>query len=109
MRLENFQRTRVDGSIRLTADVVWEETPREPFALFYETDERFGDDIPDDANAFLSALAIPASRSLERRILLERAVCPRLAEGVAAALALLKDWYPEPRTLPRITPPAPSK
>ncbi|MGH9443330.1 MAG: hypothetical protein ACRD16_13775 [Thermoanaerobaculia bacterium] len=89
-------------AVRLTADIVWEDAPRRPFSLFYETDGAFAGDLDQSADAFLCSVAISASRDRERRILLDRPVCPRLARGVANALSILKRWYPGSRTLPRL-------
>jgi hypothetical protein len=102
MRIENFQRTRSSDAVRISADVVWEDSLREPFPLFYETDAQFANDVSDDANAFLLSAAISASRDGERRILLEQSVSPRLVEGVTIALSILRRWYGGRRTLPRI-------
>ena len=102
MRVENFRRTTSEGAVRVSANVVWEDASREPFPLFYETDEEFARDLPEDANAFLLSVAISASRDGERRILLERPVSARLAEGVTIALSMLRQWYGGTRTLPRV-------
>jgi hypothetical protein len=89
-------------TVRVTADVVWEDARRAPFSLFYEGNARFAADFSDDANAFLCSVALSASRDGETRILLERPVSPRLADGVTAALSMVRRWYGGPRSLPRI-------
>ncbi len=106
MRVENFALTRTGEAVRLTADIIWEEAPRKPFQLYYEIDARFAADLPDDGDAFLCSIAISASRDGERRVLVDRPVSRRLAEGVTRAVAILKTWYPGPRTLPRLESPA---
>jgi len=97
MRISDLRLERSHSGARASARVSWEDAPREPLELFFETDARGREDLSPDPEAFLTACALPAIRSGERRILLEDAVCPRLAEGLATAAALLKGWYGGPR------------
>ena len=93
MRISDLRLERSHAGARASARVVWEDAPRAPLELFFETDERGREDLSPEPEAFLTACVLPAIRTGERRILLEDAVCPRLAEGLATAAALLEGWY----------------
>ena len=75
----------------------WEDSPRPPFELYFETDQRGSEDLSPEAEAFFAACVVHAAERGERRILLEGALCPRLAEGATAAIALLRKWFGSPR------------
>lgn len=74
----------------------WESSARPPFDLYFETDARFADDFAAEPEAFLVACFIPAIHHGESRVFVEGALCPRLAEGVQVAAALLRSWYGPP-------------
>ncbi|HEY1251817.1 MAG TPA: hypothetical protein VGH97_11555 [Thermoanaerobaculia bacterium] len=93
MRISHLRLERSAAGARASARVTFEDAPRPPLELFFETDSRGRDDLSPEPEAFLTACALPAIRSGERRIRIEDAVCPRLAEGLATAAALLQGWY----------------
>jgi hypothetical protein len=102
LRIEN-DRLEVSGTrVRRTATVTWEEAPRPPVELCFETDASRTGDLSESFDAFLLASAVAASRHGEKRIRVEGRLCPRLVEGVRTALAILRDWYPEKRALPAL-------
>ena len=82
---------------RAEARVIWEESPRPSFDLYFETDRQGTEHLSAEPEAFLTACLIPAFRNGERRILVEGALCPRLAEGSVAAIALLGSWFGSPQ------------
>ncbi len=104
MRIDALERRAAEGRIRVSARVHWEDSPREPLELFFESEGPAAASVRADPNGFLLAAALPAMRHRERRIAIEGAVCPRLADGLGAASALLESWYGAPRTLPVIEP-----
>jgi len=83
---------RRDGS-RLTAAVVWEETDRPPVVLAFETGELSAEAPAADANPCLAAGILPAMHHGERRIAIDGEICPRLAEGAAIAVEVLRAWH----------------
>jgi hypothetical protein len=93
VKISGIRLTRSSGSARAEARVTWEDSPRPPFDLYFETDERGGDHLVGSPEAFLVACLIPAAHAGQRRILIEGALCPRLAEGAAASLALFRKWW----------------
>jgi hypothetical protein len=93
MRITDLRLERAGDSARATARVAWEETPRPPFDLWFETSGAAAADFGAEPEAFLLASVLPAMKNRERRVFVEGPLCPRLADGVTAAIALLGDWY----------------
>jgi hypothetical protein len=93
MRIENLRRELRGGRVRGTATVVWEDSGRPPLELFFETGEEQAGGFEAGPNAFLLACILPAFRRGEKRLRIEGEVCPRLRDGVGAAMALLGSWY----------------
>ena len=93
MKISNLRVERRPGATRAVASIAWEDCPRPPLELFFETDERGGEDLAAEPEAFVAACVLPAMREGERRVHVEGPVCPTLAEGVADAMALLRSWY----------------
>ena len=104
MRIENLALRTEGGCSSATARVRWEDAALEPFDLAFDAQGDDADELRADPNAMLLAAALPAMRAGERRIAVEGAVCPRLADGLAAAAAILRGWYGPPRLLPAIEP-----
>src|SRR5262249_42656338 len=77
----------------LSGHVRWEDCHREPFDLYFETDQRFADALACSAHPFLAASALPAMDSGERRIRVEGAVCPQLRQGLSTVLSTVRHWY----------------
>ena len=74
------------------ARVAWEDSPRPPVELFFETDAGGAADMRAETEAFVTACVLPAMRDGERRLWIEGTLCPRLADGAAAAIAVLTGW-----------------
>jgi hypothetical protein len=102
MRIEHFRRERTPEGARVTATVVWEEAERLPIELYFEVAGAPGEDLSADPNAFLCACVPAALRDGEKRIFVEGAVCPRLRDGVLAALEILRSWYHPDRAIPAV-------
>ncbi len=97
MRITDLRLARTGDTARATARVTWEEIPRPPFDLSFETTGPGAEDFGAEPEAFLLASVLPAMKNRERRVFVEGRLCPRLADGVTAAIALLGDWYRTPR------------
>jgi hypothetical protein len=97
MRISDFRVRRDPGGARASARVAWEDAPRPEFELFFETDAPGADDLEAAPEAFAVACVHPAVRAGERRLRIEGTLCPRLAGGLEAAVALLGSWYGPPR------------
>ena len=93
MRISQLRLERTGSGARASARVSWEDSARPPLELFFETDARGMDDLTPEPEAFVTACALPAIHSGERRLRVEGPLCPRLAEGLATAAALVQGWY----------------
>jgi len=78
---------------RLSATVAWEETDRPPVSIAFEIDESSAEAAPADANPYLAAGILPAMHHGERRIAIDGEICPRLAEGAAIAVDIVRAWH----------------
>ena len=97
MKLSDFALRRAGGRARASARVAWEDSPRPAFELFFETSSEAADDLSAEAEAFATACLHPAVHAGERRLLVEGAICPRLARGLESAANLVRSWWGPPR------------
>lgn len=106
MKITNLVLESGPSIVRASARVLWEDSAREPLVLHFEADagNESAADMEASPDAFLAACALPAMRSGERRIAIEGPVSPRLADGIARTVALLREWYGPPRQSPAIEP-----
>lgn len=65
-----------NGVIRAEARVLWEDSDRQPFVLFIDTEERPEQEFWPDPNAFLIACLLPAWRAGERRVKIGGSIRP---------------------------------
>jgi hypothetical protein len=84
-----------NGVIRAEARVLWEDSDRQPFVLFIDTEERPEQEFWPDPNAFLIACLLPAWRAGERRVKIGGSICPVLSGNLRSVLSTLNSWYPE--------------
>lgn len=104
MRIDALE-TRAEGdAVRASARIRWEDSPREPFDLLFDSRGPAAAHLRADANAMLLACALPAMRHGERRIAIDGTVCSRLVDGLRTAATILSTWYGEARRLPEIEP-----
>jgi len=96
VKISDIRLARIPDSARVTARVTWERSDRPPFELFFETDGAGREDLVPAPEAFATACALPARHHGERRLLVEGSLCPRLAEGLSSATALLRTWFGGP-------------
>lgn len=104
MRIDSFRSERMSTACRVSARVAWEDSERADLVLFFEAEGPGSEDISPEPNAFLLACALPAMRHGERRISIEGNVCPRLRDGLVAAVSLQQSWNGDDRRLPAIEP-----
>ena len=97
MRIENLTLERTASGARASARILWEDAVRPPLVLRFEADGEEAADLEPSPEAFLSACALPAMRSGERRVAIEGTACPRLGDGIRRSIALLRDWFGAPR------------
>lgn len=84
--------------------MVWEDSNRAPLELFFEAQGAGASDLSPEPEAFLTACFLPAMREGERRVAIEGAVCGRLVEGLAEAVAMLRDAHGAGHETPQIEP-----
>ncbi len=102
MKISDIRLEKFSGSVRASAQIHWEESSHPALDLYFETDSCEEEDFWANPDAFLSACAPVALRDGEKRLRVEGRVCPRLRDGVAAALQILGSWYHPDQSLPRI-------
>ncbi len=108
MRVIDFRKEPTSDGARVVARVIWEDVDRPPQDVFVAVRSPFDTDLAASTSFPLTAVAWPAYRAGERRVVVEGAVCPRLRDGLLTVLRVLADWYPPPtntrarRTLPTI-------
>jgi hypothetical protein len=93
MRLEELRHEVREGRARASAEVVWEDAGRAPQTLFFETPERFANDLAPSVDAFVLAALPAAVWCGERRLRVAGALCPQLASGLGRAVATWCEWY----------------
>jgi len=93
MKISDFRLTKGATTARAEARVEWEDSARPPLTLHFEVDGPGREDLAPEPEAFFTACLVHAAHHGERRILVEGALCPRLAEGAVAAIDLLRRWY----------------
>ncbi|MGQ0613645.1 MAG: hypothetical protein ACT4PV_07915 [Planctomycetaceae bacterium] len=94
MRIAGISRAEGREKVRLAATLHWEEAERAPQEVWVETPREHADGFEPRGETFLLAALVPAMEQGERRILLEGALCPILAQGVLAAGRTLRAWFP---------------
>jgi hypothetical protein len=93
MKIENFKKTNRGKFARVSAEVIWEDCPRQPQELYIETLAEYGDSIDCHPQAFLVGTAIAAMRYQEKRIAIDAEICPELKEGIETAMTWLCHWH----------------
>ena len=88
VRIENGE-----GTARLTATVIWEDTRRSPVDIYFEVPSAFAGALVEEGNSFLVACVFPAAEAGEKRIAVDSYVCPRLRAGLEMILRLFQQWY----------------
>jgi hypothetical protein len=93
MRIGPLREEPAEGGRRRTsATITWEDEPRPPFEMYFERLES-PEKSAGDSHPFLLASLVSAWRRGERRVLVDGSICPRLRDGLRAALALIARWW----------------
>ena len=101
MRLFGLHREEKEDAVRVAATVAWEDSDRRPREIGVEVSREFAPALPENLDGLSVVAAVAAQHHGERRLQVEGTLCPRLAEGLAAAVRLLASWFP-----PSASPPA---
>ena len=102
MRIEQIRKEEKGDTVRTVASVIWEDSARGQQDVYFETTQQFGDGLAIEPEAFLVACALPAMRHGERRLMIDRPICPQLRLGLNTALSLVRFWYDATRQPVRI-------
>jgi hypothetical protein len=97
MRIENISIEQRSDRARAAARVIWEDTPRTPQEIYFETFGEFADTLSASPHAFVVASTIAALRHGEQRITVEAGICPELKVGLNTAARLLRFWSGDAR------------
>lgn len=81
---------REDGRPSVRAVVAWEDRERPTTVVRFASDADGFGGSPGDA--LLAACWIPALRRGERRVAVDRPVCPRLVDGLITAAGIFRNW-----------------
>lgn len=102
MRIENLRSTNAGGRARVSATVIWENTGRDDYEVYFETEGEFSENLSCNPNAFMLACAVPAMHYGEKRVFIDAEICPELREGLTVALGWLRNWFDKSIQLPII-------
>ena len=101
MKIENIKHERMSDRSRLSARIIWEDSPQEPVEVFFEAGGVFADAVAYSAEAFVSAALAPALWAGERRIMVEGELCPEFVDNVSVVTKVFQNWFPHvSRVLP---------
>jgi len=102
VRVFDLRRGRSGDGVRLTAAVAWEDSARSARDVWIEVAPELESALAGELDGFAVAAAAVAQHHGEKRLLVEGTLCPRLAEGLAAATRLLASWFPPAAPAPVI-------
>jgi hypothetical protein len=100
MIIKNLRKEIPNGRPTILADVLYEDCDMPGTTVYYQTSPEFEKALTLNPNAFITACALPAMRSGEKRIRMDEEVCPLLIEGLTVAITCLIGWYGDKRILP---------
>lgn len=92
MRIQNLTQLLSGTTARVSANIVWEESDREPFVLFFETQGPVAENLGNNPHAFLVASLVPAMYFGERRLHIEGRICSELLVGLETNMRWLEHW-----------------
>ena len=101
MKIGALCKSKADGTVRVSATIIWEDCGRPSEEVYFECPASFEDDITPNPDAFLLAGIMPATDRGEGRVQVEGSVCPELRNGLLAAFRVIRVWYPQ-CNVPRI-------
>lgn len=93
MIISNFRRSVLGNRVKVSADIVWEDYKPGKQTIYFECDEKYGDVLNCNPDAFLMASVIPAAYFGESRVLVEGTVSSQLFESLPIAIEKMYAWY----------------
>lgn len=93
MRIEDVRIEKPAGKPRLTARVIWEDSPRPACDVYFETENEFAEALAPFPDAFLAASLSPALWAGESRIRVDGEVCPELLENLQVVSRFFQHWF----------------
>jgi hypothetical protein len=93
MIIEAIEKETGQNGCMVSAVLRWEAVYHPVRRLYFQTEPAFSDDLQPSAEAFLTAVLLPAIYFGEPRVRLADPVCPELREGLITAMALLHAWH----------------
>jgi hypothetical protein len=93
MIITDCRKVRNNDRSRICATIIWEDTHREKFELYVETDMDFEDTIAVNPNVFILGCIVPALYYGEERIKVDAEISPMLYGGINSSLRLLHRWF----------------
>ncbi|MGH9440754.1 MAG: hypothetical protein ACRD16_00605 [Thermoanaerobaculia bacterium] len=93
MRIGEFRREIVGPVVRLAATIEWEDCGFTAEELCFEVEGADPGEVVASPETLAVRAALAALHQKERRVLVEGALCPRLRDGLRAALRTVKGWY----------------
>ncbi|WP_138429440.1 hypothetical protein [Fodinibius saliphilus] len=93
MKVQDFKTDIISGRKRVSANIIWEDTPRPSEEVYFEVDEQFANDISCNPNAFFLATVIPALHYGEHRFFIEEKISPVLYQGAKDTLGWFYHWF----------------
>lgn len=97
MKIQNLQTETQTTFSQISATLTWEDRHRRDQKLYIETTPEFAQDLSDNPHSFLLASAMIAFHFGEKRLAIDREICPELREGLITAMAWMGHWYHETR------------
>ncbi len=94
MRIEDLRLLNHGNRVRATATVKWEDCERPVQQIYFETEERFSDNMTFcNPHAFLVGCIMPAMRYGEKRVVIDEEICPQLLSGLKVAMGFIRKWF----------------
>jgi hypothetical protein len=94
MKIENLNK---DDKGIVGATVTWEDSDRPVQRIYFKTEDEFAGSLSCNPHAFLVACILPALRNGEKRIWMDKEICPELLEGLNNVMSYIRHWYYDPR------------
>ncbi len=92
MKIDDL-RSETDGeTLRLSARVEWEDSPRPEQRLSFSIRGDLRDAVEPAPEAFALSAALAAARAGERRVWIDGTLCPVFSDGLRSAFRLLDAW-----------------
>ena len=95
MRISDLRREDRGRATTVSAWITWEDCDRAPEELRFDAEGVEPSEIVASPEAFVIRAALAALRWNEVRVLVEGSLCPRLRDGLRAALRTLRQWRRE--------------